>query len=158
MITSECVFFTAVFHSDQEICRAVTRPKECPRNQKDLCTDDSTCSSGLKCCNTGCRKECTRKFALLQSISHIISSNVIHTSCLLGLWLASHPAGKVGELEGVGLYAHSLFMPEKVTLHTYNEEPPDSSINWIGLRRNVQLKIWPAPQHILVQSCPLGIQ
>lgn len=49
-----------LFHSDQEICRAVTRPKECPRNKKDLCTDDSTCSPGLKCCNTGCRKECTR--------------------------------------------------------------------------------------------------
>ena len=114
---SECVFFTAVFRldSDQEICRAVTRPKDCPRNQKDLCTDDSTCSSGLKCCNTGCRKECTRKSALLYISHHFVQCYAYQ---LFVGSLTSIPSRREGWGVGGG-GVHSRCMPEKVKLHTY---------------------------------------
>ena len=44
------------------VCPVFPTPAECPNEVENFCTDDSSCPSELKCCNTGCELDCVGKF------------------------------------------------------------------------------------------------
>ena len=36
-------------------------PAECPEETEDYCSEDSGCLEGMKCCKSGCEKDCVGK-------------------------------------------------------------------------------------------------
>ncbi|KAL9980814.1 hypothetical protein ACROYT_G009452 [Oculina patagonica] len=60
----ECVvpdrgpFVTPVSPTGTAVCPMFESPAECPVEVEHTCEEDDNCPHGLKCCNTGCQRDC----------------------------------------------------------------------------------------------------